>query len=1093
MPEVKITINALDKTKKAFISTQKNVNTMKTRFTGAFKKMKLSMSSFAIGVKTKLVGSIKSLLSSGIAPLIAMMGVAGLGMAIKGTIDAFSKFEQSAANAASVTGVFGDAFIEVKKHIMAVSKELGETTVFKASEAADAFYDLASAGYDVAKMGIDELKPVLDLAAATQAELKKTTEIVTASLGQFGLTMQDSIRIADVFAKTIGSSKATIDKLGVSMATVGPVANAMGLEIEETSAILGILYNSGIDASTAGTALRGAFARLMSPTSAMVGVLKDLGVTLEEVNPETKSLADILDLLSSKGLSSGQAMEFFGLRAGPAMLALTENTDDIRTLTSELYAAGGVAERMAEQQLTTFEGQMKLVSSQIEATSIKLGKSLAPSLLMVSNFIVEDLIPSLESLGQSFWKQLDGAIVPFTNALDEAFVKLTKGVEPMDTLTDTTIIMGEAFETLLNGITWLVDALGPLWDALNIIVVLLTDGIHNLALAMQTEEEAAETLKDATEDLTLAKLSLYQANEMLKKALGNVVQILKDENMWTESLNELEERAIINEENLTKARQEAAKAMELYDEGSEELNLALENVQRLEKLSVESTKEYEKALDGQIIKLKDSGIASDKLLGAYYRQGKAVDKVIERTEDMGEVLSDVNKKEADLTLQSKGFWSSMVGSVRDSIDKVKHFVGISKVSVESLEISADNTKKVFLEVGDTVESVQEQIIDSTEEVEEAFINEKDALELLEKATSDLIVMKGNLLNAQMGQKKSTDILWEAIKPTASKELLKAEEDLKIAEEKLSEKREKAIKIMNKYGIDSWVTKNAIEEVRDAEEDVIKAVEDFEKMLLKQTELLMDNALAIDAVRDAYYDLIKAMNAAEERAKTLDLGVTSVEQVTDLLDESKDIEKGEVTEDQYILETKKILEKEATKEQTVPTLSEIKKSLQIEIPVKTFIESEKEFGEMGTKAGETFASKFGEKLKKDVLISAEFMNDYFLSLVPKIKKEMETCGVTGLMGLGLHEILTDLYDRMYLFGFTKDLTSYQTGGFVSKMGIVEPGEYVIPAHVTKEIITGKREDININVNFGGTVPSGLDLYELKNLIRNELLLAVKRVK
>jgi len=104
-------------------------------------------------------------------------GIAGVGLATVKAISTFSTFEKAIANAASVTGATGEVFEATKKHIEAVSRELGESTVFSPSQAANAFYDLASAGYDVANMTKDELQPVLDLAAGTQSDLTKTTEV----------------------------------------------------------------------------------------------------------------------------------------------------------------------------------------------------------------------------------------------------------------------------------------------------------------------------------------------------------------------------------------------------------------------------------------------------------------------------------------------------------------------------------------------------------------------------------------------------------------------------------------------------------------------------------------------------------------------------------------------------------------------------------------------------------------------------------------------------------------------------------------------------------------------------------------------------
>jgi len=358
------------------------------------------------------------------AGALSMAGVAaggalavGVGIATK----KFVGFEKTVASAASVTGATGEAFEKAKQNIAAVSKELGSSTTFKATEAANAMYDLASSGYDVANMTKDQLQPILDVAAGTQSDLAGTTEIMTSTLGQFNLTMDDSERVADVFARTIGSSKATIDKLGTSMSYVGPVAASMGMDIEETSGALGVLYNSGLDGSMAGTALRGALSKLANPTGAAASRLEDLGISLDQVNPETNDFKDILQLLSDAGMSSADAMEIFGQRAGPAMLTLTDKASDVKDMTSTLNDAGGAAGTMAEQNLDTLSGSLDLLGSAFEGVMLEVGGAAAPAIRGFADLLTAS-IPTLQKFvdsGIGFFKELGTALAPtFENIKD---------------------------------------------------------------------------------------------------------------------------------------------------------------------------------------------------------------------------------------------------------------------------------------------------------------------------------------------------------------------------------------------------------------------------------------------------------------------------------------------------------------------------------------------------------------------------------------------------------------------------------------------------------------------------------------------------
>lgn len=323
--------------------------------------------------------------------------VVGLGAVVgKATMD-FGKFEQAVTNAASVTGQSGAQYEATKKNISELSQVLGEETVFSAAESANAMYDLASAGYDVGTMVKADLQPILDLAAATQADLTFATETVTSTLGQFGMGIEDSSRISDVFAKTIGSSKATIDKLGASLKYVGPIANSLGMDIEDVSAMLGQLYNAGFKGEQAGTALRGAMARLMNPTAEIDRVLTELGITYDQVNPATNDFADTLELLKNSGIDSNEAMKLFGVEAAPAMLSLLENVGGINELETSLRGAAGAASDMATKQLDTLKGAFTELKSAISGVMLMIGEMAAPA---IKDFAVKakEAIPALKVL-----------------------------------------------------------------------------------------------------------------------------------------------------------------------------------------------------------------------------------------------------------------------------------------------------------------------------------------------------------------------------------------------------------------------------------------------------------------------------------------------------------------------------------------------------------------------------------------------------------------------------------------------------------------------------------------------------------------------
>ena len=318
---------------------------------------------------TKLTASIT-------APLVALGTEA---------VNVSQKFEQSMANAASVAGATGEELARMT----ALAREMGSKTVFSASDAADALYYMASAGYKVDQMA-DSIQATLNLASATQSDLAFTTDTVIATLNQFGLEANQAERVTNVFASAIGNSMANMEKLSNSMGYVGPVANSLGYSIEETTGALSVLYNAGYDGSTAGTALRQSLVSLMNPSTAALGVFEELGLSFEDVNPATNDLATIIDRLGKAGMNTSQAMKVFGARAGPGMLALlSAGGDAVRDMTASITGTNKATE-MADVQLNTLQGQMKILKSEVEEIAISFGDVLIP---IIRNFIQKYISP----------------------------------------------------------------------------------------------------------------------------------------------------------------------------------------------------------------------------------------------------------------------------------------------------------------------------------------------------------------------------------------------------------------------------------------------------------------------------------------------------------------------------------------------------------------------------------------------------------------------------------------------------------------------------------------------------------------------------
>lgn len=328
----------------------------------------LSSSFSSIGLQAAKLGSVMTL---GVTlPLVALA---------KGAFDVSREFEQRLANAFSVMGNVSD---EAKKKLTGLAEQLGRDTAFKASEAADAMYSLASAGFKTDQI-MGSLPKVLDLAAATQTDLGKAAEQTAVAMTVFGLKATEAGRVTDTFVTGITNTPLTFQRITESMKFAGPAMAGFGKTVEQTVAALGLFANAGIFGARAGTALRGILTSLADPTKEMVGVFKRLGISMSELNPKTHSLGEIFDRLQASGISTEEVFKSFGKVIGPTVVAALDQANRSGRKVSEVLAEleskmgdTGAAAEVAEVQLDTVDGALKILGSSLDNVAIQFSKDL---------------------------------------------------------------------------------------------------------------------------------------------------------------------------------------------------------------------------------------------------------------------------------------------------------------------------------------------------------------------------------------------------------------------------------------------------------------------------------------------------------------------------------------------------------------------------------------------------------------------------------------------------------------------------------------------------------------------------------------------
>ena len=234
---------------------------------------------------------------------------------------------------------------------------------------------LAMAGFN-AEQTLGAMPGTLQLAASAQMELADTADIVSNVLTGFQKPVSELAAVNDTLVKTFTRTNTDLAQLGHAFKFVGPVAAAAGVDFNETAAAIGLLGNAGIQGEMAGTALRGAITKILAPSKEARGIMRELGIELTDTTGNILPLSDVLEQLAPHADNAGAFMEIFGQRAGPGMLALvSQGSDALRSMTTELDNAGGTAERIAAVQMEGFNGQMKALSSAFEGVKIAVGKA----------------------------------------------------------------------------------------------------------------------------------------------------------------------------------------------------------------------------------------------------------------------------------------------------------------------------------------------------------------------------------------------------------------------------------------------------------------------------------------------------------------------------------------------------------------------------------------------------------------------------------------------------------------------------------------------------------------------------------------------
>lgn len=340
-----------------------------------------------VGSLAKSAGSaVLSGLGKGITAITkgVAAGVTAAGTAVAGATAAAvkvgSSFEAAMSSVASISGATGQDFTDLETK----AKQMGATTAFSATEAANAMEYMAMAGWKTTDM-VSGIDGIMNLAAASGADLAQTSDIVTDGLTAFGMSAGESSRFANVMAAASSNANTNVEMMGETFKYVGAAAGAMGYSIEDMAVATGLMANAGIKGSQAGTALRSTITRMAKPTKESQTAMDALGMSVTRSDGSMKSFAEVMTDMRTgmQGMTEDQKASYAAMLGGQeamsGLLAIANASDkDFQDLTTAIaesstcYNGLGAAAQMAAVKLDNLQGDVTILKSGLEGLGIAI-------------------------------------------------------------------------------------------------------------------------------------------------------------------------------------------------------------------------------------------------------------------------------------------------------------------------------------------------------------------------------------------------------------------------------------------------------------------------------------------------------------------------------------------------------------------------------------------------------------------------------------------------------------------------------------------------------------------------------------------------
>ena len=484
-------------------------DSVKIKITGDDSEFNKSLS----GIGQKASSVFKGMMAS----QIVTKGISMLTNGLRSAINTGMQFEAAMSQVAAISGATGQEL----ELLTETAKRYGETTMFSASQAAEALNYMALAGWD-AQQSVDALGGVLDLAAASGMDLGRASDAVTDYLSAFSMEASQAGYMADLMAYAQSKSNTTASMLADAYGNCASSMHAAGQDIETTTAMLMALANQGIKGSEAGTQMAAVMRDL---TQKMDHGQIMIGKTAVKVADAQGNFRDLNDIIMDVGKAtegmgtaeqSAAIMTTFTARSVKAIQTiLNEGVANVNAYEDALRGSEGTAAEQAETMMDNLQGDVKLFQSAMEGLQITASEStngIARSMVQEATGILDAMNKAGKAGG--IGGMFDAVIAQIPSLLP----KVTKGVEGL--LSG----LGKKLPGLVkNLIATIPDVLGSMGEMVPSLIESLTGALGAAVegVIVNLPQIAMSLARGLFNSLTTAFSSLAGvAGDLMEKALG---------------------------------------------------------------------------------------------------------------------------------------------------------------------------------------------------------------------------------------------------------------------------------------------------------------------------------------------------------------------------------------------------------------------------------------------------------------------------------------------------------------------------------------------------------------------------------------------